>query len=74
MTSDSVNASAIVRGQRMLPASISRGESMDRNEAEQIAWKILAEVEETMSDEGVGILGESRNDGLRLQGHFHDSE
>jgi hypothetical protein len=47
---------------------------MDRNEAEQLAWKILGEVEETMSGDGVAVFSGEGHHGIKVRAFFEDRE
>ena len=47
---------------------------MDRNEAEQVAWKILGEVEEMMGEDGVAVFSSEGCDGVKAKAFFEDRE
>ena len=47
---------------------------MDEEEARWIAWKILGEVEETMSGDGVAVFSSEGHDGIKVRAFFEDRE
>jgi hypothetical protein len=47
---------------------------MDRNEAEQLAWKILGEIEETMSGDGVAVKAGDLRNHMKVPAFFEDAE
>ena len=47
---------------------------MEEEEAKRIAWKILAEVEETMGWEGVTVHASDPADRVRVRAFFEDPE
>jgi hypothetical protein len=47
---------------------------MDEEEARRIAWKILGEVEETMSGDGVAVCSGEGHDGIKVRVFFEDRE
>ena len=47
---------------------------MDRNQAERLAWAILGEVEEVMSDDGVAVFPGDVRDDVKARAFFEDDE
>lgn len=47
---------------------------MDEEEARRIAWKILGEVEEMMSENGVTVSSGQRYQGVKVRAFFEDRE
>ena len=47
---------------------------MDEEEARWIAWKILGEVEETTSRDGVAVFSGERYGGIKVKAFFEDRE
>ena len=47
---------------------------MDEETARGIAWKILGEVEEMMSEDGVAVLSIEGRDGIKVRAFFEDRE
>ena len=47
---------------------------MDEDEARRIAWKILGEVEETMSGDGVAVFSGEGHNGVKMRAFFEDRE
>ena len=47
---------------------------MDEDTAREIAWKILGEVEETMSGDGVAVLSGEGHGGIKVRAFFEDPE
>lgn len=47
---------------------------MEEEQSRKVAWRILGEVEEVMSEEGVGILSEGRYTGRQEAACFLDPE
>ena len=47
---------------------------MDEQTAREIAWKILGEVEEMMSEDGVAVSTGERNQGVKVRAFFEDLE
>ncbi|MFH1110746.1 MAG: hypothetical protein V1790_16350 [Planctomycetota bacterium] len=47
---------------------------MDEQTAREIAWKILGEVEEMMSEDGVAVFSGEGHDGVKMRAFFEDRE
>jgi len=47
---------------------------MDGEQAEQLAWRILGEVEEMMSGLGVSVLPDGGFDRVKARAYFEDAE
>jgi len=47
---------------------------MDEDTAREIAWKILGEVEETMSGDGVAVFSGEGHNSVKMRAFFEDRE
>ena len=47
---------------------------MDEETARKLAWKILGEVEEMMSEDGVAVFSGDCHDGIKVRAFFEDRE
>ena len=47
---------------------------MDKEQAEQLAWKILGEIEEMLGGEGVAVFSGEGLNGVKMRAFFEDRE
>ena len=47
---------------------------MDEETARKLAWKILGQVEEMMSEDGVAVFSGECHDGIKVRAFFEDRE